>query len=82
MIEPFVKKISDAMKNGGLLLVYDTAFADEKDKPRYAARWLKGKLKRTNKFPSKEMIISALSSVSLKEIARVSDGLYRVPLKI
>ena len=75
-IEPFVKKISDAMQNEGLLLVYDTAFSEAKDKPRYAARWLKGNLKRTNKSPSKEMIISALNSVSLKEIMKGSDGLY------
>lgn len=92
MIEPFVKKISDALQEGGLLLVYDTAFAAEKDKARYAARWLKGNLRRKNqqlrhrtpryenlrinKALSKEMLLSALNSVSLKEIMKGSDGLY------
>ena len=91
-IEPFVKKISDAMQEGGLLLVYDTAFAAEKDKARYAARWLKGNLRRKNqqlrrsaprdenfrmnKALSKEMLIAALNSVRLKEIMKGSDGLY------
>ena len=92
MIELFVKKISDALQKGGLLLVYDTAFAAKKDKARYAARWLKGNLRRKNqqlrrraprdenfrmnKALSKEMLISALNSVSLKEIMKDSDGLY------
>lgn len=92
MIEPFVKKISDALQEGGLLLVYDTAFAAEKDKARYAARWLKGNLRRKNqqlrhrtpryenlrinKALSKETLLSALNSVSLKEIMKGSDGLY------
>ena len=92
MIEPFVKKISDAIQEGGLLLVYDTAFAAEKDKARYAARWLKGNLRRknqqfrrralryeslrTNQSPSKEIMLSALNSVSLKEITKGTDGLY------
>ncbi|UTC57585.1 methyltransferase [Treponema sp. OMZ 305] len=78
MLEPLVEKISNALQKGGVLLVYDTAFAAEKDKPRYAARWLKGNLKRENQFPSKEMIIEALSSVNLKEITADSDGLYPV----
>ena len=92
MIEPFVKKISDALQEGGLLLVYDPAFSAEKDKARYAARWLKGNLRRKNqqlrrsaprdenfrmnKALSKEMLISALNSVSLKEIMKDTDGLY------
>ena len=92
MIEPFVKKISDALQEGGLLLVYDTAFAAEKDKARYAARWLKGNLRRKNqqlrhsasrdenfrinKALSKEMLISTLNSVSLKEIMKGTDSLY------
>ncbi len=92
MIEPFVKKISDALQEGGLLLVYDTAFAAEKDKARYAARWLKGNLRRKNqqlrcraprdenfrinKALSKEIMLSALNSVSLKEITKGTDGLY------
>ena len=92
MIELFVKKISDALQKGGLLLVYDTAFAAEKDKARYTARWLKGNLRRKNqqlrcraprdenfrinKALSKEMLLSALNSVSLKEIMKGSDGLY------
>lgn len=92
MIEPFVKKISNALQKGGLLLVYDTAFTAEKDKARYAARWLKGNLRRKNqqlrcraprdenfrinKALSKEMLISALHSVSLKEIMKGTDGLY------
>ncbi|MGP1491387.1 MAG: methyltransferase [Treponema sp.] len=92
MIEPFVKKISDALQEGGLLLVYDTAFAAEKDKARYAARWLKGNLRRknqqlrhsalryeslrTNQSPSKEIMLSALNSVSLKAITKGTDGLY------
>ena len=92
MIEPFVKKISDALQEGGLLLVYDTAFAAEKDKARYAARWLKGNLRRKNQqlrrsasryeslrmnqSLSKEIILSALNSVSLKEIMKGTDGLY------
>ena len=92
MIEPFVKKISDALQKGGLLLVYDTAFAAEKDKARYAARWLKGNLRRKNQqlrcrasryeslrmnqSPSKEIMLSALNSVSLKEIMKGTDGLY------
>ncbi|MGI5089887.1 methyltransferase [Treponema vincentii] len=78
MLEPLVKKISNVLQKDGVLLVYDTAFAAEKDKPRYAARWLKGNLKRENQFPSKEMIIEALSSVNLKEITADSDGLYPV----
>lgn len=78
MLEPLIKKISNALQKDGVLLVYDTAFAAEKDKPRYAARWLKGNLKRENQFPSKEMIIEALSSVNLKEITADSDGLYPV----
>lgn len=92
MIEPFVKKISNALQKGGLLLVYDTAFAAEKDKARYAARWLKGNLRRKNqqlrcraprdenfrinKALSKEMLISALHSVNLKAIMKGTDGLY------
>ena len=92
MIEPFVKKISDALQEDGLLLVYDTSFAAEKDKARYAARWLKGNLRRKNqqlrrsaprdenfrmnKALSKEMLIAALNSVRLKEIMKGSDGLY------
>ena len=92
MIEPFVKKISDALQEGGLLLVYDTAFSAEKDKARYAARWLKGNLRRKNQqlrcstsryeslrmnqSLSKEIILSALNSVSLKEIMKGTDGLY------
>lgn len=92
MIELFVKKISDALQEGGLLLVYDTAFATEKDKARYTARWLKGNLRRKNqqlrhsaprdenfrinKALSKEMLIFALNSVSLKEIMKDTDGLY------
>lgn len=92
MLEPFVKKISDAIQKDGLLLVYDTAFAAEKDKARYATRWLKGNLRRKNqqlrrsaprdenfrmnKALSKEMLISALNSVSLKEIMKGTDGLY------
>ncbi|QTQ14294.1 methyltransferase domain-containing protein [Treponema parvum] len=92
MIEPFVKKISDALQEGGLLLVYDTAFAAEKDKARYAARWLKGNLRRKNqqlrrralrdenfrinKALLKEILISALNSVSLKAITKGTDGLY------
>ena len=92
MIELFVKKISDALQEGGLLLVYDTAFAAEKDQARYAARWLKGNLRRknqqlrrsasryeslrTNQSPSKEIMLSALNSVSLKEITKGTDGLY------
>ena len=92
MIELFVKKISDAIQEGGLLLVYDTAFAAEKDKARYTARWLKGNLRRKNqqlrcraprdenfrinKALAKEMLISALNSVSLKEITKGTDGLY------
>ena len=92
MIEPFVKKISDALQEGGLLLVYDTAFAAEKDKARYAVRWLKGNLRRKNQqlrrrasgyeslrmnqSPSKEIMLSALNSVSLKEITKGTDGLY------
>ena len=76
MLKPLVKKISNALQKDGILLVYDTAFAAEKDKPRYAARWLKGNLKRKNQSPSKEIIIAALSSVNLKEITAESDGLY------
>ena len=92
MIELFVKKISDALQKGGLLLVYDTAFAAEKDKARYAARWLKGNLRRKNqqlrhrtpryenfrinKALLKEILISALNSVSLKAITKGTDGLY------
>ena len=92
MIEPFVKKISNALQKGGLLLVYDTAFAAEKDKARYAARWLKGNLRRKNQqlrrsasryeslrmnqSPSKEIMLSALNSVSLKAITKGTDGLY------
>ena len=76
MLEPLVKKISNALQKNGILLVYDTAFAAEKDKSRYAARWLKGNLKRKNQSPSKEMIITALSSANLKEITAGSDGLY------
>ena len=76
MLEPLVKKISNALQKNGILLVYDTAFAAEKDKSRYAARWLKGNLKRKNQFPSEEMIITALSSANLKEITAGSDGLY------
>ena len=78
MLEPLVKKISNALQKDGVLLVYDTAFAAGKDKPRYAARWLKGNLKRKNQSPSKEMIIEALNSVNLKEITADSDGLYPV----
>jgi len=78
MLEPLVKKISNALQKDGVLLVYDTAFAAEKDKPRYAARWLKGNRKRKNQSPSKEMIITALSSVNLKEITADADGLYPV----
>ena len=78
MLKPLVKKISNALQKDGVLLVYDTAFAAEKDKPRYAARWLKGNLKRKNQSPSKEMIIAALGSVNLKEITADSDGLYPV----
>ena len=80
MLEPLVKKISNALQKDGVLLVYDTAFAAEKDKPRYAARWLRGNLKQKNQSPSKEMIIEALSSVNLKEITADSDGLYPVIL--
>ena len=76
MLEPLVKKISNALQKDGILLVYDTAFAAEQDKPRYAARWLKGNLKQKNQSPSKEMIIASLSSVNLKEITADSDGLY------
>ena len=78
MLEFLVKKISNALQKDGVLLVYDTAFAAEKDKPRYAARWLKGNLKRKKQSPSKEMIITAMSSVNLKEITADSDGLYPV----
>ena len=72
--------------------MYDTAFAAEKDKARYAARWLKGNFRRKNqqlrhstpkdenfrinKALSKEILISALTSVSLKEIMKGTDGLY------
>lgn len=78
ILEPLVKKISNALQKDGVLLVYDTAFAAGKDKPRYAARWLKGNLKRKNQSPSKEMIITALNSVNLKEITADADGLYPV----
>ena len=76
MLEPLIKKISNALQKDGVLLVYDTSFAAEKDKPRYAARWLKGNLKQKNQSPSKDMIIAALSSVNLKEITADADGLY------